>query len=86
MLPAHALKHAEECAVSSDVFFSIGTSAEVYPAALMPVIAKRAGAYVAEININPTALSHDIDEVISGKSGEVLDLLLKKLKDLKKQN
>lgn len=83
MLPVEALRHAEDCAVSSDVFLSIGTSAEVYPAALMPVIAKRAGAYAAEININPTALSRDFDEIITGKSGEVLDLLLKKLKEIK---
>src|SRR4030095_1800293 len=40
MLPKNAIEHAEECAKRSDVFLSIGTSAEVYPAALMPLMAK----------------------------------------------
>lgn len=80
MLPEKALMYAEECAAASDVFFSIGTSAEVYPAALMPLIAKRAGAYVVEINTKPTVMSADLDEVIQGKSGEVLSKLVKLIK------
>lgn len=83
MLPHKALLHAEECAVNSDVFFSIGTSAEVYPAALMPLAAKRSGAYVVEINIKPTVMSLDIDEVIQGKSGEVLAELVNKIKEIR---
>jgi len=80
MLPIDALQYAERCASESEVFFSIGTSAEVYPAAMMPMIAKQSGAYVVEINIKPTALTHDIDEMIQGKSGEILDKLVKLLK------
>jgi len=84
MLPHNAIEHAEECAKNSEVFFSIGTSAEVYPAALMPLIAKRSGAYVVEINIRPTVMSMDLDELIEGKSGEVLHGLVNKLKEIKK--
>lgn len=83
MLPHKELLHAEECAVNSDVFFSIGTSAEVYPAALMPLAAKRSGAYVVEINIKPTVMSLDIDEVIEGKSGEVLAELVNTIKEIR---
>lgn len=83
MLPEKALTHAENCSKSSDVFFSIGTSAEVYPAALLPLIAKRSGAYVVEINIRPTVMSMDLDEVLTGKSGEVLSTLLNKIKKIK---
>lgn len=83
MLPHKALLHAEKCAINSDIFFSIGTSAEVYPAALLPLTAKRSGAYVVEINIKPTVMSMDIDEVIEGKSGEVLSELVKKIKEIK---
>jgi|SRR5690349_14647703 len=83
MLPHKALQHAERCALASDVFLSIGTSAEVYPAALMPLAAKRAGAYVAEINIRPTVMSMDVNEVIQGKSGDVLADLVQKLKEIK---
>lgn len=84
MLPEGALTHAEDCAKRADVFFTIGTSAEVYPAALLPLIAKRSGAYVVEINIKPTVMSMDLDEIISGKSGEILGQLLNKLKEAKK--
>jgi NAD-dependent deacetylase len=82
MLPFDALRFAEDRALNSDVFFSIGTSAEVYPAAMLPTIAKRAGAYVVEVNIKPTALSFDVDEMLQGKSGEIL----KQLVDMLKQN
>lgn len=81
MLPHNALIFAEETAKKSDVFFSIGTSAEVYPAALLPLIAKTSGAYVVEINTKQTVLSNDVDELIVGKSGEVLKSLLNELKE-----
>ena len=84
MLPYKSLMHAEECAKNSDVFFTIGTSAEVYPAALLPMMAKSSGAYVVEINTKPTAISYDVDEVLEGKSGEVLDAIVKHLKEHKK--
>lgn len=76
MLPHNALRFAEDCAMRSNVFFTIGTSAEVYPAAMLPLIAKQSGSYVVEINTKPTALSHDLDEVLQGKSGEILDELV----------
>jgi NAD-dependent deacetylase len=83
MLPFESLKYAEDCAGRSDVFFSIGTSAEVYPAAMLPLIAKRAGAYAVEINPKPTAISYDMDEVLQGKSGEVLSELAEVIKKFK---
>jgi NAD-dependent deacetylase len=83
MLPPDSLRHAENCAMSSDVFFSIGTSAEVYPAAMLPMIAKQSGAYVVEVNIKPTALSYDIDEMIKGKKGEILKKLVEVIKSKK---
>ncbi len=84
MLPEYALRQAEKSASDSDVFFSIGTSAEVYPAALMPMIAKQSGAYVVEINIKPTVMTMDVDELIEGKSGEVLQMLVNKITEIKK--
>ena len=61
-LPYTAIKFAEECARSSEVFFTIGTSAEVYPAALLPLIAKQYDAYVVEINTKPTAISVEMNK------------------------
>lgn len=81
MLPVEAWEKAEESASNCEVFFSIGTSGVVYPAASLPQIAKRSGAYTVEINVERTELSWFMDEVIIGKSGEVLPELVKKLKE-----
>ena len=86
MLPYDALLFAEDCAKKSDVFFTIGTSAEVYPAAFLPAMAKQSGAYVVEINTKPTAISHDMDEIIEGKSGEILSELVNQLNRTRKLN
>ncbi len=76
LLPQDEWDASVAAAQRADVFLSIGTSAVVYPAASLPQIAGRAGAYVAEINIEPTEFSDRADELILGRSGEVLPKLL----------
>ena len=83
MLPFEALRFAEDCAMRSDVFFTVGTSAEVYPAALLPLMAGKSGAYVIEINTKPTAISNEVDAVLEGKSGEILKVLAETIKTIK---
>ena len=80
-LPQQELSNAFHAAKNSDVFFSIGTSAVVQPAASLPIEAKYAGAYVIEINVEPTVISSFVDESILGKSGEILPQLLSKVSD-----
>jgi NAD-dependent deacetylase len=75
-LPQDQWDAGEAAAERAEVFFSVGTSAVVYPAASLPMIAKRAGAYVVEINLERTELSHQADEVLLGKSGEILPKLI----------
>jgi NAD-dependent deacetylase len=76
MLPEDQWNASKQAAGTADVFLAIGTSAVVYPAASLPLIAKRAGAYVIEINLDYTELSRYADEVLLGKSGEILPRLL----------
>jgi NAD-dependent deacetylase len=76
MLPAHALAAAEDAARNCDLLLVIGTSAEVYPAAALPMIAREHGAMVVEINPNPTALSVLADCVLRGAAGDVLPRLV----------
>jgi NAD-dependent deacetylase len=83
MLPAAALNEAQSWSNCADVFFTIGTAAEVYPAAMLPLIAQQAGAYVIEINTKPTNISADVNEVLQGKSGEILKQLVEVLKERK---
>ncbi|MER3329930.1 MAG: NAD-dependent deacylase, partial [Candidatus Kapaibacterium sp.] len=83
MLPEKEIESAQVCASSSDVFFSIGTSAEVYPAADLPIIAIRNGAFIIEINPNKTQLSDYVDLKISLPSGDVLPLIIEEYKKRK---
>jgi len=78
-LPREAIERAFQMARECEIFFSIGTSAVVEPAASLPRIAKRSGAFLIEINPNATPVSEIADVVVRGKAGEVLPLLLKNL-------
>jgi NAD-dependent deacetylase len=73
-LPAGAFELAAESAGTCELCFVAGTSAVVYPAAMLPEIARASGAYVVEINPERTPLSDLCDETIQGKAGEVLPL------------
>lgn len=79
LLPEAEWNAAVAAAEMADLFLTVGTSAVVYPAASLPLIAKRSGAYVVEINIEPTDLSPKADEVLRGKSGEILPLMARLL-------
>ncbi len=79
-LPHKVLAQSELVAQKCDVFFSIGTSAEVYPAANLPIIAKKNGAKVIEINPNVTAISYIMDYVIRDTSAETLPYIVEELK------
>lgn len=80
LLPSDQWELAERAARDADVFFSIGTSAIVYPAASLPMLAKENGAYLVEINPEMTPLSHYADETLLGKSGEILPGLVAAIK------
>jgi NAD-dependent deacetylase len=76
MLPAGALRAAEHAAAAAEIFFSIGTSALVYPAADLPLAALAAGATVVEINPRPTPLSPRVTFSLNGPAGSVLPALI----------
>lgn len=76
MLPVEAFSKAEAAARRCDLFFSIGTSAVVYPAASLPFTALEHAAYVVEINRESTDLSSRANETLFGKAGEILPDLL----------
>lgn len=57
LLPTRALQDALQASRDCDLFFSIGTSGVVEPAASLPYEAVRAHGEVVEINPNPTPLT-----------------------------
>ena len=76
-LPQDQLEAAVEAAQSCDIFFSIGTSGVVQPAASLAFAAHNRGAVVVEINAEPTPLTAKADFFFQGKSGEILPELVK---------
>ena len=71
-LPRDQLEAAVEAARTCDVFFSIGTSGVVQPAASLAFAAHNRGAVVVEINAEPTPLTPQVNYALHGKSGEIL--------------
>ncbi|MBN2499982.1 MAG: NAD-dependent deacylase [Anaerolineales bacterium] len=76
-LPAAAIEGAMQAARQAEVFFSIGTSALVQPAASLPLYAIQGGATVVEVNPAETPLSAQVQFVLRGPAGEVLPALVK---------
>ncbi len=75
-LPRDQLEAAVEAARSCEVFFSIGTSGVVQPAASLAFAAHNRGAVVVEINAEATPLTPKADYFLQGKSGEILPQLV----------
>lgn len=75
-LPYGALGAALNAARQCDLFFSIGTSALVQPAASLPIEAINRRIPVVEINVAETPLTPYAAAVIGGPAGEVLPALL----------
>jgi NAD-dependent protein deacetylase/lipoamidase len=72
MLPFDAFQKAEIKARECDLFFVVGTSALVYPAAGLAEIAKFSGAFLVEVNPEETPMTAFCDESLRGKAGEIL--------------
>lgn len=75
-LPPPALQAAIDAAEACDVFFSIGTSGLVEPAASLAHLAMQHGAKVIEINPTITPLTPLVSFALPGPSGEVLPALV----------
>ncbi len=79
MLPAAALEAANDASIQADVMLVVGTSGVVTPAATLPLIAKRSGAVVIEVNPVRSAITPVADLWLAGPSGEMLPRLLEAL-------
>ena len=75
MLPEDVWVRAAERAAACDLCFVVGTSAIVYPAAGLPQAALMSGAFLVEVNPEPTPLSGMCDVTLRGAAGEILPLL-----------
>lgn len=77
-----AVSEAQRCRL----MLILGTSGIVYPAASIPIIAKRTGAVLVEINPEKGGLTEMADIFIQGTCGKVLPLLLAEAKRFAKED
>jgi NAD-dependent deacetylase len=75
-LPERALARAADLVGRCDLLIAVGSSLVVYPAAALPVEAKRRGAALIIVNKTPTPHDRDADVVLRLAAGEVLPRLV----------
>jgi NAD-dependent deacetylase len=71
-MPEEEMERASEAAHACDLFLAIGSSLVVYPAAGLPIAAKRNGAKLVILNRDPTELDSLADLVINGEIGPTM--------------
>lgn len=77
MIPHRAMAKSQELAERADAVLVVGTSAVVYPAAGIPIVAKRNGAKIVEFNVAETDFTGSITDVfVRGMAGETLPKVL----------
>lgn len=71
-MPQQQMMRAQALALECDLFLVVGSSLVVYPAATLPIIARRQGAKLVILNREPTDLDPIADLVIRAESGVAL--------------
>lgn len=86
LLPYDELQESRRRSQTSDVFFVIGSSLVVNPAAEMPEIAKQNGAKLIILNKGETPYDHVADIRFDNLIEEVLPQIMEKVKEMVKSN
>lgn len=71
-MPEEEMARAAAAARACDLFLAIGSSLVVYPAAGLPMAAKRSGAKLVILNRDPTELDDHADLVLNAEIGPTL--------------
>lgn len=80
-IPPQALSRSFQVAASAQALLVVGTSAVVSPANTIPVVAKRNGAKVIEINNERTHLTDSLTDVfLQGNAGTTISALVQEIK------
>jgi NAD-dependent deacetylase len=79
-IPPQAYEKAKEAAARTDLMLVIGSTGEVYPAALIPREAAEHGAKIIEVNPEPSSFTETITDIhIPLGAGQALDLINKEI-------
>ncbi|KPF63450.1 NAD-dependent deacetylase [Bosea sp. AAP35] len=74
-MPQDKMSAAQQLALEAELFLVVGSSLVVYPAATLPIIAKKQGATLVIVNREPTELDAIADLVVRAEIGAVLGRL-----------
>jgi NAD-dependent deacetylase len=80
-IPSDWLQKSYDVIDMCDTLIVAGTSGVVYPIASFPQSVKERGGCVIEINIEPTPISSIADISLFGKSGDLLPMLVKGIRE-----
>ncbi len=79
-IPVHAAREADKAAGKTDLMLVVGTTGEVYPAALIPRKAEERGAKLIEINPTPSEFTETYTDLfIELPAGQCMPLIKKEL-------
>ncbi len=86
-IPIRALQESYELASSCRALLIVGTSGEVAPANTIPETAKRAGATIIEVNVEPTVLTEYLTDIfLQGKASEMVTELVSEVENIMVRN
>jgi NAD-dependent deacetylase len=77
IIPEQVLLQSSRLVEQCQLMLLIGTSGTVAPASLIPAQARRQGAMLIEVNLQPTALSPMCDLVLQGSATDVFPQIVK---------
>ena len=75
----YEMERIYEALVGADLFISIGTSGNVYPAAGFVAATREAGARTVELNLEPSEGAHLFHEAIHGPATEIVPAYVARL-------
>ena len=79
--PANSLSFKE--AEDADLFLVIGTTGEIMPASMIPFQAKQNGAFIVEVNTEPSRYTNEITDIfLKGKATSVMRRLIEEIEQI----
>jgi NAD-dependent deacetylase len=75
----YAMERIYEALIGADLFISIGTSGNVYPAAGFVAATREAGAHTVELNLEPSEGAHRFHEAIHGPATRIVPAFVDRL-------
>jgi len=83
-MPFEEVDKATQLSRNADVFMVVGSTLLVHPAAAIPGYATKNGAFLVILNLSETPYDDVSDVLIQDKAGEILPLIVKEVRRLKR--